>query len=36
MDEVFNMYPNLGDQRDFRLSRSLKAILLLKFMKENE
>ena len=36
MDEVFNIYPNLRDQTDFRLSRLLKAILLLKFMKENE
>ena len=36
MDEVFNIYPNLGDQTDFRFSRLLKAILLLKFMKENE
>ena len=36
MDEVVNMYPNLGDHTDFRLSRLLKAILLLKFMNENE
>ena len=36
MDEVVNMYPNLSDQTYFRLSRLLKAILLLKFMKEIE
>ena len=37
MDEVLNMYPNLGDQTDFRLNRINKpnTILLLKLVKEN-